>query len=96
MDQEYYGLETIIEDEYWDDNFELESIPLDNYSIEFNESYIIDPGQIELKKAIEKFHETTDESDFNEPVITKLEPDLEIIRFLPTDQPKILRYLDEK
>ena len=94
MHQGYNDLETIIEDEFLDENFESEPILHDNYGIEINECYQIDTEHFEPDKAIDRFHEIPDESNFKEPAITELENDLEIIRVLPTNHPKILRYFD--
>ena len=41
MHQGYNDLETMIEDDYLDENFESERIPHNNYGIEFDEKYLV-------------------------------------------------------
>ena len=96
MHQGYNDLETMIEDEFLDDNFEHEPMPHDIYGIEFDERYLLDHGLFEVDDAIEKIQESAVEPDIIKPEITELTPDIEIIRVLPTNHPKILRYLNPK
>ena len=96
MHQGYNDLETMIEDEFLDDNFEHEPMPRDIYGIEFDERYLLDHGLFEVDDAIEKIQESAVEPDIIKPEITELTPDIEIIRVLPTNHPKILRYLNPK
>jgi hypothetical protein len=96
MHQGYNDLETMIEDELLDYNNEHEPMPHDIYGIEFDERYLLDHGLFELEDAIEKIQDSAVESDIIKPEITELTPDLEIIRIVPTNHLKILRYFNPK
>ena len=73
----YNDLETIIEDELLNDNFEHEPVSDEIYGLEFDESYQIDPEHFEPNEAIEELQKIPIESNFNEPAITELESDFQ-------------------
>ena len=94
MHEEYDDLESMIEDDSWDEPWDETLEPHDDFSIEFNGYY--QPELSESDIAIQRLQEIHGEPDIKKPVIAELKSNLEIIKILPTDQPKIIRYLDEK
>jgi hypothetical protein len=99
MHEEYDDLEAMIGhdawDEPWDDDFEHEPTPHDNYGIEFNESYLDDPLLFELDEAVKGIQDDKIEPNIEKHSIIEMQPDLEI-REIPLEKPFILKYLNEK
>ena len=95
MHQENIDLETMIEDEFLDQNFEHEPIPHDNYGIEFDERYLVDPALFELDEAVRKIQNDHFEPHLEQDKIIELKPDWEI-RKIAIEEPIILRYLNPK
>ena len=97
MHEEYDDLEAMIGhdswDEPWDEPCDETLKPHDVFGIEFNGYY--QPEVSESDIAIQRLQDNHGESDIKKPVISELKSDLEIIKILPTDQPKIIKYLDE-
>ena len=92
MHQGYNNLETIIEDEFWDENFESGLKPHDNYGIELIDRYLDDPRRLELDKSVKGIQDDTIEPNLGKNSITELKPDWEI-RESTIESPTILRYL---
>jgi hypothetical protein len=94
MHEDYNDLDSMIEDEPWDESWDETLEPHDDYGIKFNDKYNIELSEPDI--VIQRMQENHGESDIKSPVITELRSDIEIIKILPIDQPKILSYLDEK
>ena len=95
MHQGYNDLETIIEDEFLDDHFEHERIPHDNYGIEFNDRYLVDPIKFELDEAVKRIQDDNVEPNLEKHSIIELMPEWEI-QEITIEKPIILRYLNPK
>lgn len=93
MHEEYDDLEAMIGHDSWDEPWEETLEPHDDFGIEFNGYY--QPELSESDFAIQRLQENHCETDIKKPTIAEIKSDLEIINVLPTDQPKIISYLDE-
>ena len=93
MHEEYDDLEAMIGHDTWDEAWDETLEPHDDFGIEFNGYY--QPELSESDIAIQRLQDNHGESDIKKPVISELRSDLEIVKVLPTDQRKIIRYLDK-
>ena len=89
MHEEYDDLESMIDDNSRDEPWDETLKPHDDFGIEFNGYY--QPELSESDIAIQRLQDNHGESDIKKPVISELRSDLEIVKVLPTDHPKILR-----